>query len=93
MAHEKLLTFLERLQAKNHLFAYNGGEKKIYIYTHTHTHTHICICNMVSESLSFISLQTEPGLDQLNTVFLSPKEKVVTNHASLGSKADSLMMV
>ena len=86
MAHEKLLTFLERLQAKNHLFAYNGGEK-IYIYTHTHTH--ICICNMVSESLSFISLQTEPGLDQLNTVFLSPKENVVTNYASLGSKADS----
>ena len=44
---------------------------------------------MVSESLSFISLQTEPGLDQLNTVFLSPKENVVTNYASLGSKADS----
>ena len=49
---------------------------------------------MVSEHLSFISLQTEPGhLDQVNTVFLNPREKVVTNHAYLGSKVDSLMIV
>ena len=49
---------------------------------------------MVSERLSFISLQTEPGhLDQVNTVFLNPREKVVTNHAYLGSKVDSLMIV